>query len=64
MNNVFQVSDKNHDQINVGIYTDVYEHMFKCGTYNISNGEAIDFRGLKIPCQDRVCFVIQEEDVL
>jgi len=50
------------DEVNLAIYSDVLDQTFACGTYSISSGNLVDFRGLVVPCKEHVAISIHEDD--
>lgn len=61
--NPFEVNDYwGEDEITLAIYSDVYDQMFKCGQFKLKSGDAIDFKGLRIPCQYMVGITLLESD--
>lgn len=63
--NPFHRNDVNYDEdeINVAIYSDVYDQMFKCGRFEIHGGDAIDFGGLVVPCREMIAISLEEVDI-
>jgi len=36
------------------IYSDILDQMFKCGAFSLTQGGLINFYGLEIPCQNYI----------
>lgn len=62
--NPFHLNDKayEYDEMNIAIYSDVYDQMFNCGEYKILGGDVIDFGGLVVPCRETVAISIKDSD--
>ena len=62
--NPFHLNDeaKEYDEINIAIYSDVYDQMFSCGEYRLLGGDVIDFGGLVVPCNEMVAISIKDLD--
>lgn len=50
------------DEISIGIYSDVYDQMFRCGDFLVSDGEVVDFDGLIVPCNEMIGISLLESD--
>lgn len=62
--NPFHLNDAadGYDEMNIAVYSDVYEQMFRCGEFSILGGDVIDFGGLVVPCDEFVAVSIKESD--
>lgn len=63
--NPFHLNDASGDQdeMNIAVYSDVYEQMFRCGEFPVRGGDVIDFGGLVVPCNEFVTVSLQEKDL-
>ena len=63
--NPFHLNDAadGYDEMNIAVYSDVYEQMFRCGEFAILGGDVIDFGGLVVPCNEFVAVSIKESDL-
>ena len=62
--NPFHLNDEatEYDEMNIAIYSDVYDQMFTCGEYRVLGGDVIDFGGLVVPCNEMVAISIKDSD--
>jgi hypothetical protein len=51
-----------YDEIQVSIYSDVIGTLFLCSTYYVKKRSLIDFKGLKVPCNEVVTITLTEKD--
>lgn len=63
--NPFHLNDETggYDEMNIAVYSDVYQQMFRCGEFKILGGDVIDFDGLVVPCNEFVTVSILEDDL-
>jgi hypothetical protein len=63
--NPFHLNDQkgDYDEMNIAVYSDVYQQMFRCGEHQILGGDVIDFGGLVVPCNEFVTVSILEDDL-
>lgn len=54
----------NSDDINVYIYSDVLNQMFKCGEFSVKTAGIIDFNDLQVPCSNYIIVTLLESDYL
>ena len=52
------------DEISIGIYSDAYDQMFRCGDFLVTDGEVVDFGELVVPCNDMIGVTLLESDTM